>query len=320
MTRVSLTGFRVGSYVSPAPATTRYGNRIPMERERFAYSAIVDRPPLLWPNGARTAVWVVPNVEHYEYLPEILRVRDPWPRQPHPDVLGYGTRDYGNRVGLWRLFEVLDAHKLRCTVSLNLAVLEMYPEIHRAMAARDWEYMSHGLFNTRYHWNMDEAEERAAIAECCAIHERVTGRKLRGWFSPAASFTLATPDLVAEAGITYLCDFYQDDQPCEINVRSGRLMTIPYSMEINDSIAHRRADEGEEFAQSIIDNFDQLHREGGRVMCIALHPYISGQPHRIAHLGRALDHVFGHADVWAATGAEIADWSRPWLDAQRAAR
>ncbi len=105
------------------------------------------------------AVWVCPNIEHYEYLPAEVRVRNPWPRMPHPDVLGYGGRDYGNRVGLWRMFEVLDKHSVRCTVSLSLSVIEMYPAILEAMEARRWEYMSHGYFNTRYHWGYAPEEE-----------------------------------------------------------------------------------------------------------------------------------------------------------------
>ena len=123
-----------------------------MEPNLVPYSPILHRPPLRWPNGARVALWVVPNIEHYEYLPKFVRTRDPWPRSPHPDVLGYSQRDYGNRVGLWRLFEVTDALGIRCTVSLNMAVLEHFPEILGAMEARGWEYMSHGIYNTRYHW------------------------------------------------------------------------------------------------------------------------------------------------------------------------
>jgi hypothetical protein len=115
-----------------------------MDPYRFAYSPILSRPKLSWPKGARVAVWVCPNIEHYEYLPAEVRVRNPWPRMPHPDVLGYGGRDYGNRVGLWRMFEVLDKHAIRCTVSLSMSVIEMYPEILEAMEARRWEYMSHG--------------------------------------------------------------------------------------------------------------------------------------------------------------------------------
>lgn len=281
--------------------------------DRISYSAAPERAPLRWPGGARLALWVAPNIEHYEYLPQQLRVRDPWPRVPHPDILGYGLRDYGNRVGVWRLIEVFDRFQLPCTVSLSMAVLDMYPAIAEAMLERRWELMSHGLYNTRYHWGMSEDEERAAIAECQAIHRRVVGGGLRGWFSPAASNTLNTPDLVAEAGITYLCDLYHDDQPTPIRVRRGELFSLPYSMEINDSIAWRRGMEGEAFAQKIRDEFDTLYAEGGKVMNIAVHPFIMGQPHRIEHLARALEYVLGHSGVWCATGAEIIDCYRQQL-------
>ena len=276
--------------------------------ERIAYSAAPERAPLHWPGGARVALWVAPNIEHYEFLPELIRVRDPWPRLPHPDILGYGLRDYGNRVGVWRLMEVFDRFQLPCTVSLSMAVLQMYPEIAEAMLKRRWEFMSHGLYNTRYHWNLSEDDERAAIEECQQIHRQFTGRGLPGWFSPAASNTFNTPDLVAEAGIGYLCDLYHDDQPTPIQVRQGELFSLPYSMEINDSIAWRRGQEGAAFAQKICDEFDTLYAEGavsGQVMNIAVHPFIMGQPHRIEHLARALDYVLSHSGVWCATGSEI---------------
>ena len=276
--------------------------------ERIAYSAAPERPPLRWPGGARVALWVAPNIEHYEFLPELIRVRDPWPRLPHPDILGYGLRDYGNRVGVWRLMEVFDRFQLPCTVSLSMAVLQMYPDIAEAMLKRRWEFMSHGLYNTRYHWNLSEADERAAIEECQQIHRQFTGRDLPGWFSPAASNTLNTPDLVAEAGIGYLCDLYHDDQPTPIQVRQGELYSLPYSMEINDSIAWRRGQEGAAFAQKICDEFDTLYSEGavsGQVMNIAVHPFIMGQPHRIEHLAQALEYVLSHSGVWCATGSDI---------------
>ena len=276
--------------------------------ERIAYSAAPERAPLHWPGGARVALWVAPNIEHYEFLPELIRVRDPWPRLPHPDILGYGLRDYGNRVGVWRLMEVFDRFELPCTVSLSMAVLQMYPEIAEAMLKRRWEFMSHGLYNTRYHWNLSEADERAAIEECQHIHRQFTGRGLPGWFSPAASNTFNTPDLVAEAGIGYLCDLYHDDQPTPIQVRQGELFSLPYSMEINDSIAWRRGQEGAAFAQKICDEFDTLYSEGavsGQVMNIAVHPFIMGQPHRIEHLAQALDYILSHSGVWCATGSDI---------------
>lgn len=278
--------------------------------ERLVYSPVDERAPIRWPGNARVALWIAPNIEHYEFLPADIRVRDPWPRMPHPDILGYGLRDYGNRAGVWRFFELFDALRIRCTVSLSMAVLDLYPQIAQAMIGRNWELMSHGLYNTRYHWNLSEAEERAAIDECTQIHRRHVGSALRGWFSPAASNTLATPDLVAEAGIDYLCDLYHDDEPTWIRVREGTLVSLPYSMEINDSIAWRRGLEADGFAQKIRDEFDTLHAEGAtrpKVMNIAVHPFIMGQPHRIRHLADALSYILDHDGVWCATGSQIVE-------------
>jgi len=283
-----------------------------MEPHRYSYSPIVARPRLFWPGGARVALWIVPNIEHYEYVPAYVRTRNPWPRSPYPDVLGYGSRDYGNRVGLWRMFEIMDRHEFRCTVSLSLSVYEHYPEIREAIEARRWAIMSHGVYNTRYHWDLTEEEERQQIAEAAAIYRRTTGRELAGWFSPAVSFTKNTPDLVAEAGIRYICDFYHDDQPTPIQVRGGRpLVSVPYSMDLNDAMIYRQPVEAEEFAVMITDHFDTVWREGatqGRVMCIALHPYMMTAPHRARHLDRALKYILSHDGVWKATGEEIADW------------
>ena len=279
--------------------------------ERIAYSALPDRAPLKWPGGARVAVWIAPNIEHYEYLPQHIRVRDPWPRMPHPDILGYGLRDYGNRVGVWRLMALFDRLSLPVTVSLSLSVLDLYPELAEAMIRRNWEFMSHGLYNTRYHWNLSEDDERAAIEACQAIHLRHTGQRLKGWFSPAASNTVNTPDLVAESGIAYLCDLYHDDQPTPVRVRQGQLVSLPYSMEVNDSIAWRRGQEAAAFAQKIRDEFEVLYAEGethARVMNIAVHPFIMGQPHRIDALEQVLTELANRPGVWFAKGSEIVDW------------
>jgi peptidoglycan/xylan/chitin deacetylase (PgdA/CDA1 family) len=196
-------------------------------------------------------------------------------------------------------------------VSLSMSVIEMYPEILDAMEARRWEYMSHGYFNTRYHWGYGEQEEREVIEHSKATHLRLTGRKLRGWFSPAVSNTLNTPDLVKEAGLDYLCDFYHDDQPTPLATKHGPLIHVPYTMDINDALIHRQPFEAEEFAQMIIDHFDTVYREGnenGRVMCIALHPYMMGAPHRLKHLDRALAYIRQHKDAWVCTAEEILDW------------
>ena len=282
-----------------------------MEPDIVAYSPILHRPRLTWPHGARVALWVCPNIEHYEYQPKFVRLRDPWPRSPHPDVLGYGLRDYGNRVGLWRLFEVLDALGLRCTASLSMAVMQHYPAILEAMERRGWEYMAQGLYATRYHWDFTVEEERAVMLECREIHRRMTGREQRGWFSPAATNTLRTFDLAAEAGYDYCCDLCHDDQPFPVRTATGRLITVPYGMDLNDETISRRGEEIGDFTRQIRDAFDTLYEEGavqGRVMCIALHPFWIGQPHRIAGFRQVMEYILSHPGVWCATAAEIADW------------
>ena len=278
---------------------------------RFDYSAIVDRPPIKWPGGARVALWVSPNVEHYEYLPLPNSFHDPWPRTPHPDVQQYAYRDYGNRVGFWRMLEVLDKHGIRCTVSLNEGILEHYPEIRDAMVARIWDFMSHGIYNTRYVWGLSEGEEREFIHDCIDTLKRHTGKHLKGMFGPFGSVTERTADLLAEEGIIYHVDWFHDDQPVPIRVKKGKLISMPYSMDINDSPFIRTAKEGDAFARAIQDQFDILYAEGGesgRVMCIALHPFIIGQPHRVRYLDRALSYIFSHDLVWQATADEIAEY------------
>jgi allantoinase len=298
-----------------------------MDPNLVTYSPILHRPQLRWPNGARVAVWIVPNIEHYEYQPKYQRIRDPWPRSPHPDVLGYAQRDYGNRVGLWRLFDLTDEFNIRCTVSLSMTVIQHYPAILEAMEKRNWELMSHGIYNTRYHWNFTPEEERAAMLESREIHRRLTGREQKGWFSPAITNTMNTFDLAAECGYDYTADLYHDDQPFPLNVKSGRLVSVPYSVDNNDVILHRRGEETADFVRQIKDHFDTVYEEGaeqGRVMCIALHPYWVGQPHRIRVFRQALEYILSHSGVWVTTGGDIADWfnanHRPAIESHLAAR
>lgn len=298
-----------------------------MDPNLVTYSPILSRPQLRWPNGARVAVWIVPNIEHYEYQPKYQRIRDPWPRSPHPDVLGYAQRDYGNRVGLWRLFDLTDEFNIRCTVSLSMTVIQHYPAILEAMEKRNWELMSHGIYNTRYHWNFTPEEERAAMLESREIHRRLTGREQKGWFSPAITNTMNTFDLAAECGYDYTADLYHDDQPFPLNVKTGRLISVPYSVDNNDVILHRRGEETADFVRQIKDHFDTVYEEGaeqGRVMCIALHPYWVGQPHRIRVFRQALEYILSHSGVWVTTGGDIADWfnanHRPAIDSHLAAR
>lgn len=283
------------------------------ERVRFAHAPLAGRPVLRWPQGRRLAVWVVPNVEHYEFIPEIVGPRDPWPRSAHPDALNYPFKAYGNRVGIDRLLDVTDRLGVTCTVSLSLALPELFPDVFGEMQRRGWEFMCHGLYNTRYLWNWPREREQAFIEDCMRRTVVATGEPIHGWFSPACSHTVHTPDLVAQAGISYYCDLYHDDQPFPVRTRSGSLISIPYTMDVNDVVVHLAGGEGEDFADAIVDQFDTLYAESaltGLVMCIACHPYVTGQAHRIGPFERALRHVLSHDDIWLATGREIAGWYR----------
>jgi len=277
---------------------------------RVDYLPIVDRPTIRWPGGARVAFWVAPNIEHYEYLPPRNPSRNPWPRTPHPEVQGYAYRDYGNRVGFWRMLEALDNHSVRCTVSLNLAVYDHYPQIGRAMTERGWEVMSHGIYNTRYIHELSEDEEREFYRDCIDSLRRHTGSQLKGMLGPAVSNSVATPDLMAEAGLLYHADWMHDDQPVPLKVRSGRLVSVPYSTELNDVPVFLQHFEAEDFVAMAKAQFDVLYAEGehsGRVMCLAIHPYLMGMPHRVRYLDEILDYVLGHDGVWQTTAGDIAE-------------
>ncbi len=286
-------------------------SQTPSPSGRVEYSPIIDRPPIRWPNGARIAVWVSPNIEHYEFLPPPPRFGKSYARTPLPDVMTYASRDYGNRVGFWRMLEVLDKWDVKCTVSLNVGVLDHFPEIRDAMVERDWDYMSHGIYNTTYLSGTPEEEERAFYRDTIASVLNHTGKQMKGMLGPALTNTERTPDLMAEAGMLYHADWFHDDQPFPLKVAAGRLISLPYSIELNDVMVKLQNQEAEYFTQIIKDQFDVLYQEGaesGRVMCIALHPFWVGQPQRIRPFDDALAYIRSHDKVWLATAGEITEF------------
>lgn len=280
-----------------------------MDHNRFEYPPPNKRPILRLPHGARLAVWIISNIEYHEFLgPGIGLVPPPG----FPDVLNYGWRDYSLRAGVWRFMELLDKHGLRATVALNAKVCAAAPEIIEAGVARKWEFMGHGLTNSQFLAGLPEAEERALIRNAIDTLAGAVGRAPTGWLGPALAETVRTPDLLAEQGIRYLCDWCNDDQPYPIRVAQGRLISIPYSLEINDiPFFVGKGSTPDQFRQAIQDQFDVLYDEGlrtAKVMAIALHPFITSVPYRHKYLDQALAYITGHRDVWFATGDEIASW------------
>ena len=281
--------------------------------ELYDYWPYEGRPKITWPNGAKVAFWVAPNIEFYELDPPVNPLRKAWPR-PSPDVLMAASRDYGNRAGHRRVMDVMDKYNVRGSVSLNIGLIDHHPELIEEAKERDWEFFSHGIYNTRYSYEMDEARERAILEDSLESVMKATGQKLAGYLAPALTHTERTIDLLAEYGFLYSCDLFQDDMPQPINVKSGRLISMPYSLEINDIIVYNAyLGTPRRYGQMIKDQFDQLLLEGedcGTVMCIPLHAYAVGHPHRIRGFEEALEYITGHAkeDVWVATGREIAEY------------
>lgn len=281
-----------------------------MENTRFEYSAIVKRPPLKLPGGARLAFWVVVNVEHFD-IGAPGHGPGPGPKTV-PDVRTYSPLDYGPRVGIWRIMEVLDKHQIRATAAINAEACERYPVIVEEGKKRGWEFLGHGINNSRPLSGLSEAEEREVIRRSLDTVEKAAGQRPRGWRGPSMAETFNTPDILAEEGIRYLSDWYNDDQPYPMKVRKGSLISIPASTGTSDLQAFNGTHfTPEQYCGTVKDAFDTMYREGAtqpRVLSLSLHPFVIGLSFRIGYLDEALGYVRGHDSVWFATGAEIADW------------
>ena len=278
-----------------------------MRNDLYDYSPIVDREPIEWPGGARVAFYVGLNVEHFEIDTPSTSL-NPATAALVPDPLNYGWRDYGPRVGFWRLAETFDRHGVRPSVLLNSDVIERYPQIVDAGLARDWAWLAHGKNNSTLQTAMTVDEERAYLTDVVdTIHDAV-GRRPHGWLGPALTETFQTPSLLAELGLSYTLDWTNDDQPYRLNVPG--MVSVPYSVELNDlGLFTVQGLTGPEFVQVINDQLDQLHAdsaESGRVFALALHPFVTGQAFRAKYLDQALDHVASHPDVWLTTSDDIA--------------
>ena len=286
----------------------------------YDYWPYENRPKIRWPGGAKLAFWVAPNIEYYELDPPQNPFRTAWP-QPIPAIPGYSIRDYGNRVGHVRQMQLLNKYGIRGSVSLSTALCDHHPEIIKQCRDLDWEFFSHGIYNTRYTYGMTEDQEHEMIRDSIESIFKHTNQKCAGYLAPALSHSELTLDLFAEVGTElfgndagiYTCDLFHDDQPTPIHLRSKkRFVSIPYSLEMNDTIAYvSNKIEPRRYGQILKDNFDQLYKEGdnsGTVMCIPTHNYQISCPHRMKSYEEALEYITGHSDVWVTTGREIAEY------------
>jgi allantoinase len=280
---------------------------------RFPYSAITQRANFTWPGGQRLAVYIGFNLEHFAFGEGLGAGIGP--ASPQPDVLNYSWREYGNRVGAWRCLALFDQLAFPTATLINTALIAHCPELLQAVIQRGDELVGHGHSNAFRQSDFTVDQELALLKGCKDRIERLQGRPPAGWLSPWISESLGTPDLLAEAGYAYTLNWAHDDQPTPMQTRSKTpLWSIPYPQELNDipMIMGRHLD-GAAFADMVIDNFDEMLQQSQQqslVMGIALHPYIVGQPYRLRHLRRALQHIAkarDAGDIWVTTPGAICD-------------
>ena len=278
---------------------------------RYDYTPIVERPRGRWPNGAGLAVYIALNLEQYAWGEGL--VEDLVPGIPAPDVLNNSWRDYGNRVGAWRLLDLFKQQQLPLTVLVNSELYGVAPQLIAAWRDHGAEIAAHGRTNSEHQAALNEADERALIESVSATIARHEGTAPAGWLSPWIAETERTPDLLHEAGYRYVLDWCMDDQPVWLTTRRGRILAVPYPQELNDSAAIIGRHVGAaEFADMIVDQIDEMQEQAQAhgqplVMGLSLHAMIAGQPFRLRQLRRALEHVARQRDtVWITTAGDIA--------------
>ena len=281
--------------------------------ERVPYSPIVSRPSLRLPGDARVAVWVIVNVEEWaadQPMPRTV-LTPPAGGVPTPDIPNWAWHEYGNRVGFWRMTDIIDEMNIPAVLAINGKAITTYPQITDAALAREWEFIGHGFTQKNMQKVDDEREDIRLTTQAIA---EVTGRAPRGWLGPGLTETWETPEVLQEQGYEYVCDWVLDDQPVPLRTNDGALTSIPYTQECNDVammlIQHHAAGE---YRQRAIDQFEQLHRDAvatdsSRVMALVVHPYIMGAPHRARYFREALAHISADPGALFMTGSEILDW------------
>ena len=293
-----------------------------IDHHRFPYSPMPRRPRLVLPNGARLALWVIPNVE---YFPFDLPSTPINPACTHlvPDVLNFSWRDYGTRVGIWRIMEPMAEVGIRATAATNALVCDYFPEFIEEAKKAGWEFMGHGLTNALSLGSATEETERQTISQAVEKLTGATGTRPRGWLGPALAETMRTPDLLTEAGLEYVSDWVNDDQPYYMRTNAGPLVSMPYTIELNDiQVFLRGGHTAEQYYTMLMDQFEVLYEEGAgnaRIMGISLHPFLTGVAYRSKYLKKALAEIASIKDVWLATGGEIVSWFKealPWKEAE----
>ena len=280
-------------------------------RERAEFSAIVDRPPLRLPDGARMVLWPLISLEDWDIGRAMARTVIPPPQhQPMlPDVPNWSWHEYGMRVGFWRLKAMFDRLGIKPTVTLNAKVCLNYPRVAEACLEAGWEFNAHAFEQIPMHKLEDE---HASIVKTLEVIEEFCGKRPRGWFGPGLTETYDTLDHLAGAGVEYIGDWAFDDQPISLTTKNGPIVALPYNFEIHDIVISLIQNHPSEmFKTRALDYFDTIYadsQESARIMAIAAHPYISGSPHRIRYVAETLEHIVKQPGVLVWNGEQILDW------------
>jgi allantoinase len=290
----------------------RYG----MDHDRYDWSMLTTRKPVIWPNGKKLAVWVNISLEHFPLNPTGKPVKLPGSMtMPYPDLRHFTLRDYGNRVGIYRFFDAMDKFGVTPTIAMNACLAERYPPLLDAVVARNDEIIGHSWsMDTVHAGGVDEALEAAIIKRALDTLRDKTQQPILGWLSPGKLESANTPDLLKANGIEYFCDWVNDDMPYAFHTKHGDLIAMPLSTEIEDRfVVVDNFHSEQSWAEQVMDACDLLLHEadhqGGRILSLSIHPWVMGQPHRMKHLEAALAHIMAKPDVWSASAGEIyATW------------
>ncbi|MDG1995523.1 MAG: polysaccharide deacetylase family protein [Emcibacteraceae bacterium] len=285
-----------------------------MDHDRYDWSMLTDRKAVNWPNGKKLALWVNVSLQFFPLDQKGVPIKPPGGMtMPYPDLRHYSLRDYGNRVGIYRLLKAFDKYGVNATYAVNAELAKRVPYLMAALKERGVELLGHGWnMDTIHHNDMDD--EADIIKKSLETLSQYSSQEITGWLSPGRFESNKTPEYLADAGVKYFCDWVNDDMPYEFRTKSGPLTAMPLSNELEDrfillSNLHSEQSYGDQIKDAADMLISEAHEQGGRVLGLSLHPWMMGQPHRIRVLEDILDYLMSKEEVWSASASEIlAHW------------